>query len=105
MAAPTQTADGPVTGAGRALTVTAAVRIQLVAAVYVINAVPGDMPVTMPVNDPIAAVAAPVLHVPPIVPLLRVVIEPAQTLARPVIAAGSGFTVTTLATTHPAPSE
>ena len=41
------------------------------------------------------------LHAPPAVALLKVVVEPAQTLVVPVIAAGSGLTVTVVVTAQP----
>lgn len=56
---------------------------------------PGAMPETMP--DPVITVDAAVLlllHVPPVMPLVSVVVRPTQTLAVPDIAAGKGFTVT-----------
>ena len=55
---------------------------------------PADTPVTTPVVEP--TVANPVLlllQVPPPVISLNIVVEPVQTLAVPVMAAGNGLTV------------
>jgi hypothetical protein len=41
------------------------------------------------------------LHVPPVVALLKVVIDSLQTVATPVIVAGNGFTVTTIVLRQP----
>ena len=67
--------------------------------------VPADTPVRVPVVPPETMVATPVLtllHVPPLVPSLSIVVEPWHTLAVPVIAAGNGFTVTVTDRVHPA---
>jgi hypothetical protein len=45
------------------------------------------------------------LHVPPVVVLLTVVVSPAHTCSVPVMAAGSGFTVTVAVRIQPVPSE
>ena len=69
-------------------------------------AVPVDTPVTIPVVAPTVAVAVLLLlHVPPVVGSLSVVVAPMHTTAVPVIAAGSGFTVTVAVFVHPVPSE
>lgn len=52
------------------------------------------MPETIPLPDPTVAVeVVPLIHVPPVVMLARVVAEPEQTLMVPVSAAGSALTV------------
>jgi hypothetical protein len=56
---------------------------------------PEARPDTIPLRDPIVATArALLLHEPPVVVLLNVVVLPTHTLVVPVIAAGSAFTVT-----------
>jgi hypothetical protein len=55
--------------------------------------VPIDMPVTAPDEGFMAAPALPELHVPPDVPLLRVVTCPIHTNAPPAIGTGEAFTV------------
>ena len=66
-----------------------------------------DAPPVTPVTTPPAVIVATagvaLLHVPPAVALLNVVVEPAHTLVIPVIAAGNGLTVTVVVTTHPVP--
>ena len=61
-------------------------------------AVPADTPVTVPVVPTVATVVAVLLHAPPVVASLNPVVEPAQTVAVPVMvpADGNGLTVTTL---------
>jgi len=57
-------------------------------------AVPAATPVTTPVLDPTDPIAVLLLlHVPPGVVELKTVVNPVQTVAVPVIAAGSGLTV------------
>ena len=64
-------------------------------------AVPAATPVTTPVLATVAIPVALLLHAPPVVPLVNVVVPPAHTVAVPVIepALGKGLTVTTLVTT------
>ena len=67
---------------------------------------PAAMPLTMPVTVTTVAIVVPVLlHVPPMLVSVRLVVDPAHTVAVPSIAAGSGFTVTGVVTLQPAPSE
>jgi hypothetical protein len=74
--APTHTTGIPDIAVGKGLTVMANVAKPVVA-VYVITAVPVDMPVSTPVLDPIVAIpGAVLLHVPPIVALESVVDKP-----------------------------
>ena len=66
--------------------------------------VPDAMAETMPELVPIVATLVLLLiHVPPPV-LERVVVEPAQTVAVPVIADGNGFTVKTVVVIQPVAS-
>lgn len=66
---------------------------------------PAATPVTTPVDEPIVATVTLLLaHVPPVLALLSVVVAPVHTDVVPVIAAGSGFTVTTIDLAQPVPS-
>ena len=59
-----------------------------------IVAVPAKTPVTKPLPEPtVATVVVPLLHVPPVVASLKLVVKPAQTFKVPVIAEGNGLTV------------
>jgi hypothetical protein len=61
----------------------------------VIVDVPPETPVTVPDDEPmVATLVVPLVHVPPGEMSVSVVDVPAQIEARPVIAPGSGFTVT-----------
>lgn len=51
-----------------------------------------------------AIVISLLLHVPPVVALLRVLLLPSLNVVTPVIAAGSGFTVTVTVRTQPEPT-
>ena len=57
-------------------------------------AVPAAIPVTIPVEPMVATDVVPVLQVPPEELLLNVVVEPWHNPEVPVIAPGSGLTVT-----------
>lgn len=63
------------------------------------------MPVTMPVEliDAIAVLL--LLHVPPLVALVSVVVLPTQVLAVPAIVAGVAFTVTINVERQPVPNK
>ena len=88
-------AAAPVTGAGNGLTVIVRVLIQPVFKVYVMTDVPAETPVTTPVADPIPEMPGDAeLQLPPAVASLKFMVSPAHTCKGPVIAAGSGFTVT-----------
>lgn len=92
--APAHTAVGPVIAAGAGLTVIAVVVKQPVPNVYVIVAVPANIPLTMPVPDPTLATAVLLLaHVPPPTELLNVLVVPSHTFITPVMAGGGGFIV------------
>jgi len=91
---PTHTAGRPLIAAGSGFTVTVEVIKHPVGNVYVIVALPADIPVTVPEIGPIVATPALLLaHVPPDDVLLNVVVAPTQTDAVPVIAAGKALTV------------
>ena len=64
-------------------------------------AVPADSPVTTPAKT-VAIRSSELLHVPPAVVLLRVIVDPSQTSDRPVSAAGEGLTVTVIVNGEPA---
>ena len=99
---PTQTVAVPVIDEGNGLTVTTNVAIQPVPRVYVIVDVPDDTPVTKPVEEPTVAFAVlPLVHVPPLVASLMLVVKPAHTVAVPVMDEGSGLTVTTTVEIQP----
>lgn len=88
------TVGAPVIGEGRPFTVTTAVVIQPVGAVYVIVAVPVVAPAVHTPPDVIVAVpVALLLHVPPVVALLSGADWPTHSDIVPVIADGSVFTV------------
>jgi hypothetical protein len=73
----------------------------MVAVAYVV-----DIPVTMPVDIPTEATAGLLLlQVPPMVASSSVVVRPEHTARVPLIAAGSGSTVTTAVVIQPEPSE
>ena len=63
--------------------------------------VPAVTPVTTPPAVMVATAGVALLHVPPAVALLSVVVEPTHTLVTPVITAGSGLTVTVVVTAQP----
>ena len=99
---PAQTAAAPLTvpAFGTGLTVML-VEVEEVAqldiTVYVMVAVPVPVPKTTPFTSTIATALLLVLHVPPAVPLLlRLIVDPAQTVAGPLIvpALADGLTVT-----------
>ena len=91
---PAQTVEFPTIGAKAGSTVTVIVVIHPVPIVYDIIGAPTATPVITPVVNPV--VARPTLlldHDPPVVALLKVVVEPAQTSVLPVID-GTAFTTT-----------
>ena len=64
------------------------------------------MPANTPVSEPIVPTAgALLLHVPPGVASVSVVVSPIHTLVPPAIAAGDGITVTVRKAVQPEPSE
>jgi len=52
----------------------------------------------------VATVVVPLDHVPPVVPSVNVIVEPAQNDDDAEILAGSAFTVTIVVARHPSPS-
>jgi len=99
---PRHTKLGPVIAAGEGFTVMPVVVIQPVGNVYVIVAVPADMPPTVPFAAPTVPTAVLLLvQAPPADASLRVVVAPAQTVVTPVIDAGSGLTVTGVTAKQP----
>lgn len=64
--------------------------------------VPAVNPVTTPDAEPIVATLVLLLvHRPPIVPLLNVVVDPSHTVVLPEIATGVWFTVILIVAAHP----
>ena len=70
----------PVFAANELTTVTVVVVVQPVAAVYVINAEPADIPETTPVPEPTLAVPPAVLQVPPAVASVSDIERPTHTV-------------------------
>ena len=71
--------------------------------VYDIIALPAAIPLTVPVLDIVATAVLALVHVPPVIASLRVVVDPIYVVAKPVIGpgAGSGFTVTAYVAVQP----
>jgi hypothetical protein len=94
MLLPLHSLAGPLMDDGSGSTVNTVVTAQPAGLVYVIVAVPGDVPVTMPVAGTTPAMATLLLaHVPPVIEALRRLLFPLQTEVTPEIT-GTGFTVT-----------
>ena len=92
----------PVIGLGASGTVSVLYAFTTQPVLYVITALPGEIPVTMPVALPTVAIAGLLLlHVPPVTVLLSVAVVPGHTLLFPVIVAGAGLTVTTMVLVTP----
>lgn len=67
---------------------------------------PAATPLTVPVDEPIVAMAGePELHMPPAVGLVSVVVEPWHTAGGPAIGNGSGLTVIVAEVAQPVPTE
>ena len=93
--APAQTNTDPIaTGAGFIVTIRNTKHPE--GSVYIMESVPGILPVTTPVADPTEAFALLALHVPPGARSASVVVVPGQTVATPVIVAGTAFTANSL---------
>ena len=91
---PAHTVLLPLIAAGTVITVTTLVAEQL-PTLYVMVAVPGDTPNTMPAVGVTAATdGLLLLHVPPDTVLVRIIVEPTHTLEGPPIAGGPVVTVT-----------
>lgn len=102
LVAPTQTVVPPLIAAGTAFIVAVAVARHPVANVYDIIEVPALTPVTMPVVEPMVATPVlPLVHMPPPVASVTVVVAPMHALNVPPIAAGLAFTVTTVVALQP----
>ena len=92
---PTHTLVSPVMGNGNGFTVSVTVAEHPVLMVYDIIVVPVSTPVASPVPGFIVATLVfELVQVPPAVASLNAVVKPAQTIGKPVIAEGVGFTVT-----------
>jgi hypothetical protein len=89
-----------VIGSTGAFTVIILERIQPVGSVYVMFAVPSAIALRMPLVAPLVAIVATVVlslvHTPPGLALLSVVVRPGHTLPEPEIRFGNAFTVTTV---------
>ena len=66
---------------------------------------PATIPVTTPVVRPTDATTPELVHVPPGLALVRVMLKPAQTVFGPIIGAGNGFTVIVTVVKQPPPNE
>lgn len=86
----------PVILPGTGMTVTVLIVQQVVLpCAHVMIAVPPDIPVTIPEEDPTVAIEVLLLlHVPVPGPSVRLVVKPTQRTGAPVIADGNGLTVT-----------
>ena len=87
---PTHSTDGPtmLPASGCGFTVIVLVvetDPQLLDTVYEMVSIPADTPVTIPEPVPTVAVVLLLLHTPPVVPLLSVIVVPTQTLLEPVM--------------------
>ena len=92
---PIQTLNAPAEATGTIFTVSTAVLVQPVDAVYVIIVVQGATVVTKPVPAAIVATEPVELsHVPPATLFVRVVVAPSQMLSAPPIAGGETILVT-----------
>jgi hypothetical protein len=92
---PEQTATAPEINEGDEFIVTGVLLEQPVSTVYVIVSIPGVTPLITPV--PAGTVAIPVLlllHVPPVVPSIKVAVEPVHATLVPLMTDGSALTVT-----------
>lgn len=91
---PAHTVELPLIEPAALLTVTITLTEQPLVDVNVIDAVPALTPLTTPDDTPtVATLSLPLLHAPPpLVALLRLLVEPVHKLRLPVIADGSAFT-------------
>ena len=94
------------TAAGSVLTLIVLVEIQPVGNIYDMVVEPAAIPLTVPDDEPIVAIATLAeLHVPVPDAFDSVVADPRQTLVAPVMPLDVPLTVTTIATPQPVPSE
>jgi hypothetical protein len=98
---PTHTEVTPVIADGLGFTVTVVVVSQPVGKVYVIVAVPGDLPVTNPVPEPIVATAVLLLAQVPPPASNKLVVWPTHTTGKPTIIEGNGLTVNVTVAAQP----
>ena len=101
MVAPVHARPGPVMAAGIVYTVTTVVT-DVPEIVYMIVAVPADIPVTSPPEVTVATAVLVLLHAPPVGVHDSVVVAPVHTVVVPVIAPIVPLTVTTLVAEQPA---
>ena len=95
VALPSQTVKEPVIEVGNGFTVIVVVVRQPVGSVYVTTAIPEEMPVTTPVVEPTETTEPVTPHVPPDEVDERLAVPPTHiAVLPPVIAAGTGLTVT-----------
>lgn len=100
---PSHTLNVPVIATGAGVTVTTIVDVQPALNAYVIVVVPGLIPVTMPVAEPIVPTDGVLLaQLPPGVLFVNVICEPTHTLVGPTIGAAAETTVITMVTAQPA---
>jgi hypothetical protein len=86
---------------GVAFTVNGSTLIHPAGNVYVMFKVPAVTPVTTPEVELTVALALLALHVPPLVELVSVLVDPTHTFGVPAIAAGVGLTVNGVVTKQP----
>jgi len=65
--------------------------------------VPGATPVTVPPDVIVATEVVPLVHTPPVLTSVSVIVEPAHTRVDPDIAEGNELTVTITDAEHPVP--
>lgn len=94
MVDPIHTSELPPIAGGAELIVKAFVIKHPVGSVYVIVALPGITPVTMPEVPIVAMVAGAQVQVPPVVISVNGDVSPAHKLDTPLTGCGTGFTVT-----------
>ena len=98
---PTHTDEGPLIAEGSAFTVIIFEVAQPVGSVYTTVTVPVLMPVTMPVALSTVAPMLVLLHVPPVLASVSVVVRPAHTVGVPPIVGGVGLMVTSVVIAQP----
>jgi len=102
---PAHTWPTPVIGSGAGFTVTAVTDAQPVTGVYNIVAIPAVPPVTTPAPLIVATEVGVLLHTPPVVASLSVIVVPLHNDVAPMMPAAPAFTVTVAVTVQPLPSE
>ena len=81
--------------------VTVVLVLQAPPVVYMIEAVPPAIPVTIPVEPTVAAAGDPELHTPPVTASVNAVVVPAQVVNVPVMGPGAWLTVNVSSATQP----